>query len=135
MDKHIKTTDDKWLEKALRCYRDGIGFKLIDDAEIGIGQKDLESGISLVRAASRRKISLKQIGQMLTGLGIGAAGIWMVIAAIVDPEPTSKLGLLIAGGIVLTLTGGLAVLRALGQRWTIKGKPGGVFEVEPGKDS
>ena len=65
MDKHIKTTDDKWLEKALRCYRDGIGFKLIDDAEIGIGQKDLESGISLVRAASRRKISLKQIARRM----------------------------------------------------------------------
>jgi len=135
MDKHIKTSDEKWLEKALRCYRDAAGFTLEDDAEFGLREDDLKSGISLVKAASKKRISLKQIAQILAGLGIGAAGIWMVVAAIIDPEPTSKLGLLIAGGIVLTLTGGLAVLRALGQRWIIRGKPGGVFEVEPGKDS
>lgn len=128
------TTDPEWLEKALRCYRDAVGFTLEDDAEFGLREVDLRSGVSLVKAASRKRITVKQIAQILTGMGLGAAGIWMVIAAIIDPEPTSKLGLLIAGGVILTLTGGLAVLRALGQRWRIRGKPGGVFDVEPDKD-
>ncbi|MBN2380685.1 hypothetical protein JXM67_12870 [candidate division WOR-3 bacterium] len=134
MNKHIMTTDPEWLEKALRCYRDAVGFTLEDDAEFGLREVDLRSGVSLVKAASRKRITVKQIAQILTGMGLGAAGIWMVIAAIIDPEPTSKLGLLIAGGVILTLTGGLAVLRALGQRWRIRGKPGGVFDVEPDKD-
>jgi len=40
-------------------------------------------------------------------------GIWLVSAAILDPEPTSKLGLMVGGGIVLVATGGTASIGIL----------------------
>jgi hypothetical protein len=37
----------------------------------------------------------------------------MVVLAFLDPEPTSKLGLLVGGGAVCVLTGGLTAVRIL----------------------
>jgi hypothetical protein len=40
-------------------------------------------------------------------------GVGLVIAAIIDPDPTSKLGLLIAAGGVCILGGGFTAIRIL----------------------
>jgi hypothetical protein len=39
--------------------------------------------------------------------------------AILDPEPTSKLGLLVAGGILMALTGAVGTLAGLGVRFVV----------------
>jgi hypothetical protein len=44
---------------------------------------------------------------------MSTVGIAMVILAFVDPEPTSKLGLLVGGGAVCVLSGGFAAIRIL----------------------
>jgi hypothetical protein len=49
-------------------------------------------------------------------VGISAAGITMVVLAFLDPEPTSKLGLLVGGGAVCVLTGGLTAVGILTRR-------------------
>ena len=46
-------------------------------------------------------------------LGLSGVGLWMVVAAVVSPEPTSKLGLLIGGGSILLLSGGFSAIRLL----------------------
>ena len=76
---------------------------------------------------------LKSIMAVLFGLGLSGAGIWMIVAAIADPEPTSKLGLLVAGGVLITLTGGMGTLAALGVKFVItgRGKDGSEFRIEP----
>ena len=46
-------------------------------------------------------------------LGMSATGIWMIIVGVADPEPTSKLGLLIGGGVICVVGGGFSAIRIL----------------------
>ncbi len=80
-------------------------------------------------------MSRSNIVAALAGIGITGLGIWMVFAAIADPEPTSKLGLLIVGGIIITLTGSLGTLAALGIKFSVSAKSpqGHAFEIRPEK--
>ena len=47
-------------------------------------------------------------GGTLMTVGAGA-----LVLAFLDPEPTSKLGLLVAGGVIMTLTGGAVIITIL----------------------
>jgi len=70
---------------------------------------------------------------VLTGLGLSVVGIWLILVAVADPEPTSKLGILLAGGVALIFTGGASILYALGVRWkvSVKSTGGNSFTIEP----
>ena len=109
---------------------------MIDDAELGLSEKDVKSAMHLLAFMKREKrLSIKDISTILIGLGITASGVWIVLAAIADPEPTSKLTLLIAGGMVLALTGSLGTLRALGINFSVSAKAfgGNEFHISPNK--
>jgi hypothetical protein len=130
----IRTSEGDWLDRALKKYKDKVPFVFIDDADLGFTKQDLESAVSLIRAAKTKAgVPLKTIASALVGIGLTATGIWMIAAAIADPEPTSKLGLLIGGGVLITLTGGLGTLSALGVKFVItgKGSSGREFRIEP----
>jgi len=128
--KRVKTSDSEWLKKALNCYKGKKVFILVDDAPLGIEESDLKSGIAIIKKAKQTGVPVKKIIAILTGLGLSAAGIWLIAAAIADPEPTSKLGILLAGGVLLIVGGGYAILRALGYGYEVSlGKSG--FKVKP----
>jgi hypothetical protein len=130
----VQTSSKDWLEQAIRLYTQKKPFTLEDDAKLGLTEADLRSAVALIRAArTKGRITWQQIAAVLAGFGITGIGVWMVAAAITDPEPTTKLGLLIAGGIVLALTGSLGTLAALGVRFTVSGSTpdGHSFEVKP----
>ena len=82
---------------------------LVDDAKIGIDPRDQ----SLLAMGKHAKLSRKEWGAVLIALGMAGAGILMVAAAILDPEPTSKLGLLIVSGGVIALSGGFTAIKIL----------------------
>lgn len=101
-------------------YSKKQAFTIIDDAQIGLAEKDFVSAIILIRAAKKKGgFSIKTIAQALTSIGIIGAGGYIVILAIADPEPTSKLGLLITAGLVLAVTGSLGALSSLGIKFSI----------------
>jgi flagellar motor component MotA len=130
----VKTNEKDWLEKAIKFYTAKKLFTFVDDAGLKITEADLKSAVTLIRAAKARgAASWQQIASVLAGVGITGIGVWMIAAAIVDPEPTSKLGLLIAGGIVLALTGALGTLAGLGVRFVVSAKSpqGHTFEIKP----
>lgn len=130
----VRTSSKDWLEQAINLYTDKKPFLFEDDANLGLAEADLKSAVALIRAAkSKGSVTWQQIVGVLAGIGITGVGVWMVAAAIADPEPTTKLGLLIAGGIILALTGSLGTLAALGVRYAVSAKsPGGhTFEVKP----
>jgi hypothetical protein len=134
VDATVRTTEEDWLLTALNHYKEKVPFVFVDDAGIGITQRDLESAVNLIRAAKGKAgLPWKTITSVLVGLGLSGAGIAMVAAAILDPEPTSKLGLLVAGGILLAFTGGLGTLSALGVKFSITGRGTGgrEFKIEP----
>lgn len=132
----IRTSDPKWLEKALKYYVYKQPFQFVDDAKLGIREKDLKSAVALIKRSREEKISTwKQIVRILTSLGVTGLGVWLVWLAIVDPEPTSKLSILVIGGLTMILTGSLSTLKALGQTWSISvSKFGTTITVEPKDD-
>jgi len=129
----VRTTQKDWLERALRFYAKKEKFSLIDDAKLNLTSDDLVSAVTLIKAVKDKSdLSWSQIVAVLAGIGITGAGVWIIGAAIADPEPTSKLGLLITGGIVLALTGSLGTLAALGVRVSIRVKSlNGEWVIEP----
>ncbi len=134
MNKIIKTSDLNWLEKALKLYTKKESFRFLDDAGLELTEEDMISAVSLIRAAkSKGGVPWQKIVGVLTGVGITGVGLWIVAAAIADPEPTTKLGLLISGGIIILLTGSIGTFAALGIKFSVTSKSpqGHEFEIKP----
>ena len=130
----IATSDPEWLQKALGAYRRGARFRLHDDAGLGLNAEALGSGVALLRyLVLFAAVPWREVGIALTGIGLCSFGIWIIRLAIADPEPTSRLGILLAGGVILIVLGGASILRALGVTWrvSVKTSDGYVFSVEP----
>ena len=98
----IHTSEAGWLADLARAYREEREVLVIDDAEIGF-DPNTQSLLSIGREIGLPK--REWVGVLLS-LGLSGVGLWMVVAAIVSPEPTSKLWLLVGGGSVLLITGG-----------------------------
>lgn len=108
----IRTSDSGWLTRLTAAYRGRIPVRLVDDADIGIDPQN-QSLVSMGISARLRPAEWVAVG---VSLGLSAAGIAFVVLAFVDPEPTSKLGLLLGGGALCTLTGGLSAIGILVRR-------------------
>jgi hypothetical protein len=91
------------------AYKDRNRILLIDDANVGIDP----ARDSLLGMGIKARLSLQEWVAVGVSIGMSAAGALMVVLAFVDPEPTSKLGLLIGGGAVCVLAGGLTAIRIL----------------------
>lgn len=82
---------------------------MLDDANFGVDPSK-QSLAAMGKAAS---VGLPQWAQLFGVFGIGATGVALIVAAILDPEPTSKLGLIVGTGGFLLVTGGLGGIRVL----------------------
>lgn len=105
----VRTSEVDWLAKLTRAYRNHAEVELVDDAGIGVDpatQTLLQMG--LTGKLTRREWSAVAVAGGMTVLGAA-----MVVLAIADPDPTSKLGLLVGSGALLALTGGFQTIRLL----------------------
>ncbi|MGA7524815.1 MAG: hypothetical protein WBW84_20360 [Acidobacteriaceae bacterium] len=105
----IRTSERDWLARLTEAYRNQTQVELIDDAGAGIDparQSLLQMGLS--GKLSRREWTAVSISAGMTVFGAG-----LIIAAILDPDPTSKLGLLVGSGALLALTGGFQTIHLL----------------------
>ena len=84
---------------------------LVDDAGLGINPEDQ----TLLQMARVSGLSRREIASVSVALGMSGVGVTMVVLAFLDPEPTSKLGLLVGGGAVCVLGGGFSAIRILTQ--------------------
>jgi hypothetical protein len=108
----IRTSQPGWFERLARAYRDRRPVLLVDDARVGIDPKSQ----SLVSMGIRAGLSVADWVAVGVAVGMSAAGMMMVVLAFMDPEPTSKLGLLVGGGAACVLTGGLTAVAVLTRR-------------------
>ncbi len=111
-DTMIRTSQPGWFPRLARAYREREPVLLVDDANVGIDPQSQ----SLVSMGIKAGLSPADWTAVGVAVGVSAAGVMMVILAIVDPEPTSKLGLLVGGGAVCVLTGGLTAVGILTRR-------------------
>lgn len=105
----IRTSDAGWLERLARAYRERAAVVVVDDAGAGIDP----SRQTVFEMARLVRLSPREIAAVAVALGMGGAGVLMIVLAFLDPEPTSKLGLLVGGGAVCVFTGGLTAVRIL----------------------
>jgi len=105
----IRTSDSEWLTSLARMYKKRESGLLIDDGGLGVDP----GSDTLWQMAKKADLSRREIAALCVSVGISAAGIAIIVAALIDPEPTSKLTLLVAGGMVGFLTGGFSALRVL----------------------
>ncbi|HEX3661621.1 MAG TPA: hypothetical protein VHU89_09335 [Acidobacteriaceae bacterium] len=105
----IRTSEKDWLARLTEAYRHHVQVDLIDDAGAGIDparQSLLQMGLS--GRLTRREWTAVSVSAGMTVFGAG-----LIIAAILDPDPTSKLGLLVGSGALLALTGGFQTIHLL----------------------
>ena len=108
----IRTSERGWLQTLTKAYRDKQPILIVDDAGVGIDP----SVQSLLDMGRKSGLAKNEWAGILLSLGMSGFGVWMVVAAILDPEPTSKLGLLVSGGAILVFSGGFSAIRILTNR-------------------
>jgi VIT1/CCC1 family predicted Fe2+/Mn2+ transporter len=105
----IRTSEQGWLAQLAKAYRNRDQVVIIDDANVGIDP----SSQTLLDMGLKTGLSRKEWTAVLIAGGMTIFGAAVIILAIVDPDPTSKLGLLIASGALLTLGGGFSAIGIL----------------------
>jgi hypothetical protein len=108
----IHTSEKGWLTRLAGAYRSRTPVSLVDDARVGIDPQSQ----SLVSMGISARLSPREWAAVGVSLGLSAAGIVFVVLAFLDPEPTSKLGLLVGGGALCALTGGASAIGILVRR-------------------
>lgn len=105
----IRTSEPDWLPRLTRAYRERGQVELIDDASLGIDPATQ----SLLQMGLAGKLTRREWTGVAVASGMTVFGASMVILAVIDPDPTSKLGLLVGSGALLALTGGFQTIRLL----------------------
>ena len=105
----IRTSEKDWMPRLTRAYREHADVDLIDDAQVGIDPAHQ----SLLQMGLAGRLSPREWTGVAISGGMTVFGAYLVVAAILDQEPTTKLGLLVGSGALLALTGGFQTIRLL----------------------
>ena len=105
----IRTSEKDWLARLTAAYRQHTAVDLIDDAQVGIDPQQQ----SLLQMGISGRLSPREWTGVAIAGGMTVFGAYLVVAAILDQEPTTKLGLLVGSGALLALTGGFQTIRLL----------------------
>lgn len=105
----IRTSEEGWFTRLAQAYKQKAPVFLVDDARVGIDP----AVDTLAAMGLKAKLTPREWSAVGVAVGLSAAGAAMVVLAFLDPEPTSKLGLLVGGGAVCVMTGGLTAVRIL----------------------
>lgn len=105
----IRTSEKDWLARLTAAYRARAAVELIDDAQVGIDPAQQ----SLLQMGVTGRLTPRQWTAVSVAGGMTVLGATMVVLAFIDPDPTSKLGLMVGSGALLALTGGFQTIRLL----------------------
>lgn len=105
----IRTSEKDWLARLTAAYRARAAVELIDDAQVGIDPAQQ----SLLQMGVTGRLTPREWTAVSIAGGMTVFGATMVVLAIVDADPTSKLALLVGSGALLALTGGFQTIRLL----------------------
>lgn len=125
--KIIKTSAVGWLKQAAESYKKREAFLLEDDAQIGIDPRE----DTLLQMGRKAKLTARDWTAVLISVGIAGVGAWLIVMALLDPEPYSKVAAAIATGAILLGTGGMLAVRILThvKPPNVRVSKGGVFEI------
>jgi hypothetical protein len=107
--KQIATSQQNWLGELSRSYRAREPVLLVDDARIGINPESE----TLLLMGRKAKLTAREWSAVLVCLGVSALGAYLLVMAILDPEPYSKIAFALATGALLAGSGGFMAVRIL----------------------
>jgi hypothetical protein len=105
----IRTSEKDWLPRLTQAYRHRTQVELVDDAQLGVDPATQ----SLLQMGATGRLTRREWSAVSLSAGMTLFGATLVVMAVLDPEPTSKLGLLVGSGALLALTGGFQTIRVL----------------------
>ena len=105
----VKTSSNDWLVSLSKAYKAKMAVTLIDDANLGIDPVNQ----TLLEMGRKANLSVQDWVAVLIGLGVAGVGAYLVVMAILDPEPFSKIAFALGAGGVMTMGGGFAAMRVL----------------------
>jgi hypothetical protein len=105
----IRTSKPDWFTDLSKAYKSHTAVRLVDDADFGVNPLNQ----TLFEMGVEAKLPPTQIAAACIALGMATVGVGLIVLAFIDPEPTSKLGILLAGGVVLIGTGGWGAIKIL----------------------
>ncbi len=105
----IRTSETGWLSKVATAYKTKNPIVIIDDANVGIDPRQ----DSLFTMGKKADLSPQEWTAVIVAVGIAAAGAFLLVMAILDPEPFSKMAFTIGSGSVLVVGGGFSAIRIL----------------------
>ncbi len=105
----VKTSEKNWLEVLARSYKERFPVLAIDDMQIGINPESQ----TLFQMGQRAKLEARDWAAIIIALGVAALGGYLVVMAILDPEPFSKIAFALGSGAFMTLGGGYSAIHIL----------------------
>jgi hypothetical protein len=122
----IRTSEKEWFQQLAGAYRAKAMVVVVDDANLGINPES----DTLLKMGRRAGLSAHEWVAVLISLGMAAAGAWLLVMAVLDPEPYSKVMAAILGGLAMLGLGGFSSIRILTKQKppNVKLVPGG-FEI------
>lgn len=105
----IKTSSPGWLASLAKAYQSQTSVALIDDARIGVDPIN----DTLLDMGKKANLSQREWIAVLVALGVGVVGAYLLVMAILDPEPYSKIAFALGTGALLVAGGGFAAIRVL----------------------
>ena len=107
--KEIKTSQPDWLPQLAQSYKKKEDVQLVNDAGIKIDPRTM----TLLMMGKEAKITKREWISVLISVGVGVAGAYLLVMAILDPEPYSKITAALITGAVLLGSGGFMGVRIL----------------------
>jgi hypothetical protein len=105
----IRTSSTDWLQSLAVAYKARSAVTLVDDAGYGVDPMSQ----TLLQMGLRGQLAPAEWTAVAIALGVGVLGAWVVVMAVLDPEPFSKVATTIFAGAVMTMGGGFSAIRVI----------------------
>lgn len=105
----VRTSEKEWAKGLARVYKQRLPATLIDDAGLGIDPMNQ----TLLDMGRKANLTGPEWVAVCIGLGMSITGAALLAAAVLDPEPYSKIAVTIASAGVMVLGGGFAAMRVI----------------------
>jgi hypothetical protein len=105
----VKTSEQGWLSKLTNAYKARTPLVIIDDANVEIDpSKD-----TIFAMGKKANLNARDWTAVAIALGMASTGVYLLLAAIADPEPFSKMAFTIGAGASLIFGGGFGAIKVL----------------------
>ena len=105
----IKTTTEDWLRLLATAYTSQTPITLVDDAGLGVDPVHH----TILEMGKKAHLTISDWMAVVVALGVSSVGAFLVVMAVLDPEPYSKIGFALGAGATMTMGGGFAAIRVL----------------------